>query len=140
MPTPNHRAPGARRTDSPARSPRAARIARAQASRRALETLESRLLMAAGSLDPTFGGDGRIVRDAGTGGAVVVQADGKVITAGEIDSPGGGGFDFFLARYNADGSPDATFGQAGTVRTDVAPVALTRPDPTRGTGSPRRTG
>jgi uncharacterized delta-60 repeat protein len=75
--------------------------------------------MAAGYLDTSFDGDGRLVRaDAGTGVAVVVQADGKIVTAGSIDGPGGN--DFFLARYNPDGSPDAAFGNNGSVRTDFA--------------------
>jgi uncharacterized delta-60 repeat protein len=75
--------------------------------------------MAAGYLDASFDGDGRLVRaDAGTGVAVLVQADGKIVTAGSVDGPGGN--DFFLARYNPDGSPDAAFGDNGTVRTDFA--------------------
>ncbi len=84
-----------------------------------LEPLEVRRLMATGYLDNTFDGDGRLVRpDAATGVAVVVQADGKIVTAGSADGPGGS--DFFLARYNPDGSPDASFGAGGTVRTDFA--------------------
>ena len=77
-----------------------------------VEPLEARRLLSAGFLDTRFDGDGRLVRaDAGTGVAVVVQSDGKVVTAGSIDGPGGN--DFFLARYNPDGSPDTSFGQAG---------------------------
>jgi uncharacterized delta-60 repeat protein len=76
--------------------------------------------MAAGFLDPSFGGDGRVVSGAGTGNAVVVQADGKVVTAGALQALTGTGFDFLLTRYNADGTPDTTFGRGGFVRTDLA--------------------
>src|SRR5213083_1834093 len=84
-----------------------------------VEPLEERRLMAAGYLDPSFNGDGKLARDdAGTGVAVVVQGDGRIITAGSIDGPGGN--DFFLARYNPDGSSDPNFGSGGTVHTDFA--------------------
>jgi uncharacterized delta-60 repeat protein len=73
--------------------------------------------MAAGFLDTAFSGDGRLVRSAATAGAVVVQSDGKIVTAGAIDT-GGGGSDFLITRYNADGSPDVSFGEGGTVRAD----------------------
>lgn len=89
-----------------------------------LEPLECRRLMAAGFLDTSFDGDGRVVRgDTGTARAVVVLADGRIVTAGSV-AAGPGGSDFFLARYNTDGSPDTTFGDGlgagGTVRTDFA--------------------
>ena len=71
-----------------------------------------------GSLDPTFGGDGRITTDF-TGGedvayGLAVQLDGKIVAAGTA----GGYAKFALARYNADGSLDATFGGDGKVTTD----------------------
>ena len=87
----------------------------------ALEALEGRTLMAAGFLDPSFDGDGRVVRTgagAGTATAVVVQSDGKIVIAGSVDAPGGS--DFFVARYNTDGSPDTTFGAGGTASADFA--------------------
>src|SRR6185503_62031 len=109
-----HRARRARRVTLSAPSARAG--GRGGGSR--VESLEQRTLMTAGFLDPSFDGDGRLVRAAGTGGAVVVQSDGKVVTAGAIEGTAGG-FDFLVSRYNADGSPDAAFGQGGSVRTDV---------------------
>ena len=118
MPTQSRRAPSAQRVHSAAPSERPPR--RAPAPCRLPESLERRLLMAAGFLDPSFDGDGRVVRAAGTAGAVVVQADGKVVTAGAVEASSGTGFDFLLSRYNADGSPDVTFGQGGSVRTDFA--------------------
>ena len=80
--------------------------------------------MAAGFLDPSFDGDGRVTRGAnsGTTGAVVVQGDGKVVVAGFISGPGGS--DFFLARYNGNGTPDASFGGGdGVVTTDFGTTA-----------------
>src|SRR4051794_41812461 len=91
MPTPPHRAPGARRIHSPAPSPRAARVARTGARPRALETLEPRVLMAAGFLDPSFHGDGRLVRDAGTGGAGGGEGGGGGGGARAGGAPRGGG-------------------------------------------------
>jgi uncharacterized delta-60 repeat protein len=74
-----------------------------------------------GSLDPTFGGDGR-VRTRFTGGqssafAIVVQADGKVVAAGNAVDPTTGKGTFALARYRTNGTLDATFGGDGRVTT-----------------------
>lgn len=53
------------------------------------------------------------------GKAVAVQADGKVLVAGTYDL-GGGDTDAVVLRYNADGTPDNTFGNTfladGTTR------------------------
>jgi uncharacterized delta-60 repeat protein len=67
-----------------------------------------------GDLDPSFDGDGRLTTDfSGFGypdfaSAVAIQADGKVVVAG--DALGG----FALARYNPDGSLDTSFAGDGT--------------------------
>ncbi len=81
----------------------------------------SSALGAAGALDPTFGTGGIVTTDFGGspdfGNAVAIQPDGKIIVAGyggTLRSPIG----FALARYNSDGSPDATFGTNGQVTTD----------------------
>jgi uncharacterized delta-60 repeat protein len=69
-----------------------------------------------GSLDTSFGGDGK-VRDFGGFGAafgVAIQSDGKIVAAGS----GSDGFGFALARYNPDGSLDTSFGVDGKVTTD----------------------
>ena len=47
---------------------------------------------------------------------VAIQANGKIVMAGDSDSAGTG--DFALARYNADGSLDPTFSGDGRVTTD----------------------
>ncbi len=68
-----------------------------------------------GSLDSSFSGDGRQTNFSGgryLATAVAVQADGKLVVAG------GGGDDFVLARYNADGSLDGSFGDGGKQTTD----------------------
>ncbi|HYG11850.1 MAG TPA: Calx-beta domain-containing protein, partial [Pyrinomonadaceae bacterium] len=69
-----------------------------------------------GALDPTFGGDGKVVTPFQNGRDnaedVAVQADGKVVVAGSSGS------DFALTRYNTDGSLDQTFGVGGRVHTD----------------------
>ncbi|HEX2234269.1 MAG TPA: delta-60 repeat domain-containing protein [Thermoleophilaceae bacterium] len=77
---------------------------------------------AAGDLDPSFGGDGRVTTGFPGGGdqfgqAVAIQSDGKIVVAGEAFQ------DFALVRYNADGSLDTTFDGDGRVRTDFGGVS-----------------
>ena len=78
-----------------------------------------------GSLDPTFDGDGKVTTDFASshdqGFAVALQGDGKIVVAGEafISSDG----EVAVARYNTDGSLDATFGGGdGKVTTNLDPV------------------
>ncbi|MFN3653039.1 MAG: hypothetical protein ACK47B_25955 [Armatimonadota bacterium] len=71
-----------------------------------------------GSLDPSFGDGGRVVTDL-RGGAdraygMALQADGMIVVAGSALN-GKQGLDLALARYSAEGVPDATFGDGGTV-------------------------
>lgn len=72
-----------------------------------------------GSLDTTFDGDGKVTTAFGSTStsvqAIAVQPDGKIIAAG--DTFDGSTGSFALARYNADGSLDSTFGSAGKVIT-----------------------
>jgi uncharacterized delta-60 repeat protein len=75
-----------------------------------------------GTLDPTFGGMGKVITDFGVRGeranAVVIQADGQIVVAGTSPTAAEGD-DFALARYNkADGSLDSSFGNGGLVTTD----------------------
>jgi uncharacterized delta-60 repeat protein len=63
-----------------------------------------------GSLDSTFGTDGKLTTDIGisaSGQSVTVQTDGKILVAGSSHS--GLNYDFALVRYNADGSLDTSF-------------------------------
>ncbi|MCP4900973.1 MAG: hypothetical protein GY906_28730, partial [bacterium] len=64
-----------------------------------------------GTLDTSFSGDGFLTTAIGSGDesvrSVTVQADGKILMAGE--SYNGSDRDFALVRYNSDGSLDKTF-------------------------------
>src|SRR5436309_5767240 len=81
-----------------------------------------------GTLDATFGSGGRVVTDLGGNGgndeafALVVQPDGRLVAAGASTAAGSLDFDFALARYNTDGTLDATFRNSGQVVTDFGPV------------------
>jgi uncharacterized delta-60 repeat protein len=78
-----------------------------------------------GALDPRFGGDGRVTTDFGgrSDGAddVAIQADGKIVAAGSGFPAQVRPVDFALARYNRDGSLDATFGDGGKALTTFGP-------------------
>jgi uncharacterized delta-60 repeat protein len=73
-----------------------------------------------GTLDTTFGGDGKVTtRFAGfeaVANGVAVQSDGRIVAAGEL--PAGNGF--ALARYRADGSLDPRFSGDGKAITQFA--------------------
>jgi uncharacterized delta-60 repeat protein len=72
-----------------------------------------------GSLDTSFGTEGIATTDFGMadlGNSVRLQVDGKIVVAGSSFDPSV--TDFALARYNADGSLDASFGVGGKVTTD----------------------
>ena len=80
-----------------------------------------------GTLDPSFGGDGKVTTPFGGGfpsvGAndLVLLPDGKLVAAGSALV--GGQYDRFgLVRYNPDGSLDATFGDGGKVMTNASPI------------------
>jgi len=76
-----------------------------------------------GSLDITFGVDGRVSTPIGNsddhGTDAALQPDGKIIVAGGSNTENIV-FDFTVACYNSDGSLDETFGIGGRVRTDFA--------------------
>ena len=81
-----------------------------------VEGLEVRTLLSAGDLDPTFGIGGRVLTDIGQPASdearsvTAVQSDGDVIVVGTTSqSPN----QILVARYNADGSLDAGFGDQG---------------------------
>jgi uncharacterized delta-60 repeat protein len=78
-----------------------------------------------GSLDTSFGAGGIVTTTFPEGSYafdVALQPDGKIIAAGTVFvdfNPGdASNTDFALARYNPDGTPDASFGSGGTVMTD----------------------
>jgi len=88
-----------------------------------------------GLLDATFGSGGKVITDISGAddyaNALALQADGKIVVAGSCYSIG---LDFCLARYNANGVLDATFGTGGTLVTtitgldDVAAALALQPD------------
>lgn len=103
----------------------------------ALVRLPDGKLVVAGSASPSgssdfvvarYNGDGTLDTSFGTGGftttdfsggidfasSLVLRSDGKLVVAGGIS------FDFGLARYDADGALDASFGTGGFVTTDFA--------------------
>lgn len=74
-----------------------------------------------GSLDTSFDADGKIITDFGGSGssaqAIVLQTDGKIVAAGHSSNDTNVLANFALARYNTDGSLDASFDSDGKVTT-----------------------
>jgi len=74
-----------------------------------------------GSLDPSFGDDGKVTttvgQDGGKANTVAVQSDGKIIVAGSASA--GDNNEFAVARYNASGKLDMSFNSAGNVLTAI---------------------
>ncbi len=89
-----------------------------------LEQLEERSLLSIGGLDLTFGTNGVVTTGfptAATAVGTVVQTDGKIVVAGTLGSGVADGSptqSVILARYNANGTPDTTFGTNGVVKTN----------------------
>jgi uncharacterized delta-60 repeat protein len=87
-----------------------------------LEQLEDRLTPTAGVLDPTFGGGtGHVLslfpnETLAAANAVAVQSDSKIVIAGVAGYPSQSPT-FLVARYNADGSLDTSFGTGGYTAT-----------------------
>jgi uncharacterized delta-60 repeat protein len=76
---------------------------------------------ASGDLDPTFGGDGRVltrIRHEAMANAVAIQPDGRIVVAGST-RPRVGPRVLAVARYLTDGSLDPTFGEDGIQQTAV---------------------
>jgi uncharacterized delta-60 repeat protein len=71
-----------------------------------------------GTLDSTFGGDGRVTTDftrgSDTPNGIVVQTDGKIVVVGDANN-----LRFAVARYNSDGALDTGFGGDGKVATNL---------------------
>ncbi len=73
-----------------------------------------------GSLDPSFGVDGRVLTDFGSVAdmayAVAIQKNGKIVVSGSTTTQTR--TDFALARYRKNGELDPSFGDQGRVVTD----------------------
>lgn len=77
-------------------------------------------LRANGALDPDFGGDGRVpLPGGGVARAVLVQPDRRIVVAGNL----GGSAMMSVTRLNSNGTPDMTFGAAGTTSIDFGSLA-----------------
>ncbi|MGC0329816.1 putative delta-60 repeat protein/putative repeat protein (TIGR01451 family) [Streptomyces sp. SAI-170] len=76
-----------------------------------------------GSLDPEFGGDGRVIADVRGGedvaNGVAVQPDGKIVVVGRSADPETFETRFTVTRFNPDGSFDTGFGSGGVVLTSL---------------------
>jgi uncharacterized delta-60 repeat protein len=81
-----------------------------------------------GALDKTFGSNGFAATTFRTGsnggGWLAVQPDGKIIWVGNTGDPDGLTSDFAIARYNANGTLDASFGNGGQVTTQFFATPL----------------
>ena len=78
-------------------------------------------LAAAGDLDNSFSGDGKVTTDVASddrGNALAIQPDGKIVVAAEYST--GSDYDFALLRYNHNGSLDDGFGDHGKVLTRLS--------------------
>jgi len=67
-------------------------------------------LLQNGTLDPSFAPPGSVTGPTGAAGAIALQADGRVLVTGD---------GFAIARYQADGSRDPTFGVGGVAEPPV---------------------
>ncbi|MCA9028644.1 MAG: hypothetical protein KDA86_25785 [Planctomycetaceae bacterium] len=91
----------------------------------ALEKLEERTLLTAGTLDLSFGTEGVVVTnlpdaEEANGNDVAIQADGKIVAVGQRQRNQNDRFteDIVVTRYNQDGSLDTSFGNGGIVILD----------------------
>ena len=93
-------------------------VRRAPRVRLGIEKLESRLALSTGGFDLSFSADGKASLDFGgnndTAEAVAVQSDGKIVAVGRTQV-GATDFNFAIARFNRDGTPDTSFNGTGKV-------------------------
>jgi uncharacterized delta-60 repeat protein len=94
-------------------------------------------LNADGAVDDGFGDHGKVVAEFGAAAdahAIAIDAQARIVVAGiGAGETAAAGQDFAVARFNADGSPDATFGGDGKVAvplggTDSAGDVVIQPD------------
>ncbi|MEO7437790.1 MAG: delta-60 repeat domain-containing protein [Candidatus Binatia bacterium] len=84
-----------------------------------------------GSLDPDFGTGGIVVTDVlgypDQGSKVAIQPDGRLVVGGFSQTGASVATqDAVIARYEADGTPDTTFGTAGAVALDFGGIDRAR--------------
>jgi uncharacterized delta-60 repeat protein len=82
-------------------------------------------LTSGGSLDPTFGGDGKVMTNLTPSydwaNGMALQPNGKIVVVGSV-SAGSRNGKVGVLRYRSDGSLDPAFGGDGIVRTDPTPT------------------
>jgi uncharacterized delta-60 repeat protein len=66
-----------------------------------------------GTLDTSFGSQGRVLQPGGVATAGAIQPDGRIVVTGVAAGQTSGVSNILVARYNPDGSPDTTFGSGG---------------------------
>lgn len=75
------------------------------------------------TLDTSFGNAGRVLLPIANYNtifnATVLEPDGSILLAGNVEAPNNPNSQILLARYNADGSPDTAFGINGVVEDAV---------------------
>ncbi len=80
-----------------------------------IEALENRRLLAAGDFETSFNSSGYLLQQMPWGNTTVndiaIQADNKIVVVGSTH-PLDNNNDFFIARFNANGTADTTFGIA----------------------------
>jgi uncharacterized delta-60 repeat protein len=87
-----------------------------------------------GDLDSTFGASGKVITTdfrpdpsaSSSASAVAVQPDGKIVVTGTVGELAGVFYNTYLilARYNADGSLDASFGSGGRVTSNLGTIQV----------------
>ena len=103
---------------------RSRRAARSWSSVARVSTSRSRAYTSTGALDTTFSGDGLTTHDFGgqsEADAVVVLPDQRIVLAG-FESTSTGAPRMLLARFNDNGTLDATFGTAGRAVPTTTPI------------------
>lgn len=88
--------------------------------------------LSSGVADTSFGSAGFVTLSRSSAKSIAVQPDGKILVAGDdaltsitaagnlITQPAGLSTDVEIARFNANGTLDTTFGTGGVVRTDLS--------------------
>ena len=78
-----------------------------------------------GAIDMTYGTAGKVttnfVGGAGPGHAALLP-DGKLLMVGQVINSGGSSYQGLVLRYNADGSPDMSFGTGGQAIIDFPDI------------------
>jgi uncharacterized delta-60 repeat protein len=88
-----------------------------------------------GSLDTSFGSGGTVVSTFGPGSnvqaeidGIALQSDGKIVVTGYVSLAGLDGRQFAVARYNANGTLDTSFGTSGTGVVYLTPLTTLHED------------